>query len=201
MNTPHIQRLRESPRQLSHSLLLWLRKAFLVTSLGLVLSTASNAAGTLAEVEFLRLSRHGMERMLRLVEAFPSEGREHVSLGTPVAYRTDPPTSGPHYERWVDPGFYTQAQTPKMLVHSLEHGHVVLYYDKPTETARVYLETWSHLYRGNWDGVVVVPNEGLGKGVVLTAWRHMLPLEKFDPALAAAFVDRYRGRGPEHPVR
>jgi hypothetical protein len=37
--------------------------------------------------------------------------------------------------------------------------------------------------------------------VVLTAWRKILKLDTFEPASAAAFVDAYRGRGPENKVR
>ena len=44
------------------------------------------------------------------------------------------------------------------------------------------------------------PRGAYGAGV-LTAWTKTLRLSSFDAALAAAFVDAYRGRGPEHPVR
>jgi hypothetical protein len=37
--------------------------------------------------------------------------------------------------------------------------------------------------------------------VVLTAWRKILKLDSFEPAAAAAFIDTYRGRGPEKRVR
>jgi len=42
---------------------------------------------------------------------------------------------------------------------------------------------------------------GLGQRLILTAWGEILRLDHFDPAVAAAFVDKYRGRGPENPVR
>jgi hypothetical protein len=37
--------------------------------------------------------------------------------------------------------------------------------------------------------------------MILTARTKMLRLEKFGAAPAEAFVDRFRGRGPEHRVR
>jgi len=49
--------------------------------------------------------------------------------------------------------------------------------------------------------VLVVRREGLGQRLILTAWNKILRLDHFDPAVAAAFVDKYRGRGPENPVR
>jgi hypothetical protein len=47
----------------------------------------------------------------------------------------------------------------------------------------------------------VVTHEGLGDGVVLTAWTKKLVLPEFQPEAAATFIDTYRGRGPENSVR
>ena len=63
------------------------------------------------------------------------------------------------------------------------------------------MKDWTALYGGHWDGVVATPSSGLGKAVVLTASRKILRLDEFDPAAAAAFIDRFRGRGPEKPMR
>ena len=101
----------------------------------------------------------------------------------------------------TSPGVYRLPQRSGQLVHALEHGNVVIYYDTPTPDALADLKDWAALYTGPWDGVVLTPMERLGEEVVLTAWTKTLRLEPFDAALAAAFIDRYRGRGPEHPVR
>jgi hypothetical protein len=83
----------------------------------------------------------------------------------------------------------------------LEHGNIVIYYDAPETEVLATLKDWAGLYGGQWDGLVVTPHSGLGKTIVMTAWRKILRLDTFDPAAAAAFIDAYRGRGPEHPVR
>jgi hypothetical protein len=101
----------------------------------------------------------------------------------------------------IDPGFYTGRQRPTQLVHSVEHGHIVIYYDAPGADTMSTLKDWTALFGGHWDGVVAVPSSGLGKAVVLTAWRKILKLDSFEPAAAAAFIDTYRGRGPEKRVR
>jgi hypothetical protein len=87
------------------------------------------------------------------------------------------------------------------LVHALEHGHIVIYYDKPDAEALKTLRVWSGLYSGQWDGVVVTPKPGLGQKIVLTAWAKRLDQNQLDMPLAAAFIDAFRGRGPENPVR
>lgn len=168
-----------------------------------VLLSVSGANGQTANptvTEFMRLAGEGKAALAR-VESFPNDGQVHVPIGTKVTYRTDPPTSGNHWERWVDPGRYSEVPPNEMLVHSLEHGHIVIYIERPTAEAVRLLTLWSNLWRGMWDGIVVVPRPGLGSGVILTAWGQMLRQDAFDAAAAAAFIDAYRGRGPENPMR
>lgn len=151
-------------------------------------------------VEFNRLVGEGQEALAR-VATQPDEGNVHVPLGTPVRYRADPPTTGNHWPVWADPGRHTQTISPEALVHSLEHGHIVVYIDRPSAEATRLLTLWSNLYRGDFDGLVVVPRANLGAEVILTAWTKTLRLPQFEPAAAAAFIDAFRGRGPEFPVR
>lgn len=63
-------------------------------------------------------------------ETLPDEGRWHMEPGEHWEYRSTPPTSGPHDPKWIKAGFYGTSQTPEKLVHSLEHGDVVIYYDQ-----------------------------------------------------------------------
>ena len=63
------------------------------------------------------------------------------------------------------------------------------------------IRRWTGLYGGEWDGVVAAPRPGLGSEIIVTAWRRVLRLDPFDAPGAAAFIDRYRGRGPENAVR
>ncbi len=131
------------------------------------------------------------------VETLPDEGRWHLEPGESWNYKSFPPTSGPHDPRWIRPGFYLTAQRPEKLVHSLEHGIVVIYYDRPAPKVLSVLKEWAERYPGKWDGVIVSPLPGLGAGVVLTAWRKRLRLEIFDQNQARSFLDAYRGHGPE----
>lgn len=56
-------------------------------------------------------------------------GREHVPLGTQVEYNSNPPTSGPHYEEWVKGGILENVRDDRNLVHSLEHGYIIMSYN------------------------------------------------------------------------
>ncbi|MHA1600224.1 MAG: DUF3105 domain-containing protein [Alphaproteobacteria bacterium] len=152
------------------------------------------------ESGFLALAAEG-QSALQNVETMPDLGRTHLTPGQTQKYGTPFPTTGPHGTTWAGTGFYTQQQRPTQIVHALEHGNIVIYYDKPDEDVMATLKDWAGLYGGQWDGVAVIPSPGLGKAVVMTAWRKVLRLDSFEPAAAAAFVDAFRGRGPEHPVR
>lgn len=150
--------------------------------------------------EFETLIAEGQPALAR-VETTPDHGGGHLEPGQGHSYGTAFPTSGIHDRVPIDPGFYTARQRPTQLVHSVEHGHIVIYYDAPGADAMSTLKDWTSLFGGHWDGVVAVPSSGLGKAVVLTAWRKILKLDSFEPAAAAAFIDTYRGRGPEKRVR
>ena len=155
-------------------------------------STARRAFGTLASQDATVLSRVATE---------PDDGRRHLDAGERWRYDSRYPTSGPHQTVWVRPGFYDQRQNPLRLVHALEHGNVVIYFDRQPPDVIDTLQDWAGLFTGQWDGLVVARDPGLGPGIVLTAWTKKLELDRFDAATAAAFIDAFRGRGPENPVR
>ena len=137
------------------------------------------------------------------LEVHPEEGRAHVPEGTRVQYASDPPTSGPHYDRGLTPGFYDRPADPRVLLHNLEQGHVVIYYDprRLSPDDRAALQAWTQRYRGRWEAVVAVPRPDPRYAVILTAWRHALRLPAYDDEVVARFIDRFRGRGPVNPVR
>lgn len=65
----------------------------------------------------------------------PAEGgSDHVPAGTPMTYPQSPPAFGQHWEVWdgMERKFYTEADRPElgMLVHNLEHGFTILWYDE-----------------------------------------------------------------------
>ncbi|MEX2575869.1 MAG: DUF3105 domain-containing protein [Halofilum sp. (in: g-proteobacteria)] len=149
--------------------------------------------------DFLALAEDGHAALEQQVAYEPSKGRDHVA--GPVRYDHRFPTSGPHNPTWVSPGIYSDTQPKAQLVHALEHGNIVIYYDEPDEAVMQRLRDWAALYDNQWSGIVVAPAPGLDQPVVLTAWTQRLRLDEFQPEVAAAFIDAYRGRGPENPVR
>lgn len=64
-------------------------------------------------------------------EAVADLGREHKSREEleKVIYNSNPPTSGPHDPDWTRPGVYPVSQDKFKLIHSLEHGYIIIHYN------------------------------------------------------------------------
>lgn len=135
---------------------------------------------------------------------FDDEGQVHLEPGKLAIYKTDPPTSGPHYHKWAAPGVYEAgAVQPELLVHNLEHGNIVIYFDRSV-LSKVELDELIALpkkYADQWDGVLLVGLKNKEKPLILTAWRAMLPLKRYDKEKILNFLEIFRGRGPEKVVR
>lgn len=132
--------------------------------------------------------------------AVPIQGQQHISPGQPhPAYNSDPPTSGWHYETALDAGFYEEPYPDELLVHNLEHGHVVIAYDcgklEDCEGVKAQLRGVFDRYDG-WK-VTIVPRENADAALALTAWGRIDKLDSFDEARITAFIDAWRDRGPE----
>lgn len=151
------------------------------------------------------LPEQGDEEWISQVESFESEGIQHVEQGSEIDYAQSPPLSGEHWGRAIQAGFYPETPELPRLVHTLEHGAVVIYYDPATMTpeAEASLRAWANNYQGTWASVVVAPNpnENPKGDYVLTAWTHRLVVDDYDAEAVRAFAAEYLGRGPENPVR
>lgn len=56
-------------------------------------------------------------------------GRTHVNDISDATYNSNPPTSGNHFPIWAKRGLYDRVLSDGYLIHSLEHGYVVLSYN------------------------------------------------------------------------
>jgi hypothetical protein len=165
----------------------------------------NDGSETAAETGPLGLPMHGSDAALQNVEQFESEGRTHVQRGSNVNYAQSPPLSGPHYGSTVQAGFYEQRQPAGALVHSLEHGAVVIYYNPSAlpADAESHLRSLANEYTDTWASVIVLPHpeDDPETPFVLTAWRTKLTMEEYDRDTVSAFLAEYLGRGPENPIR
>ncbi len=141
-------------------------------------------------------------------KAVPQMPRGHIASNEKVTYNTDPPTSGPHYSGPLRAGFYEEADLAQMppfpeghLVHNLEHGYVIFWYNCAllTEAECAELKDQIRAVMDRFDGqkLIAFPRETLEVPVVLTSWGRMEAMEAFDESAARRFVSRNRNRSPE----
>jgi hypothetical protein len=151
------------------------------------------------------LPESGDSKWISQVESFESEGINHVEQGSQINYAQSPPLSGPHWGRAISAGFYTETPELPPVVHTLEHGAIVIYYDADalSPEAEASLKAWSATHDGTWASILAVPNpnENPKGDYVLTAWTHRLIIDDYDAEAVRAFAAEYIGRGPENPVR
>ena len=169
----------------------------------LTLSCLNSTSPAQATLEDLKLPEHGDTTLLTSIISPADEGRDHIWPDHPVEYQTLPPTSGPHFPDPTAPGFYTARPAFGYLVHSLEHGSVVIYYD-PAQLSPEIEKSLRAFIKANSDteiGIVAVPDADFKYPFILTAWDKMLKLDKYDPRVIRAFLAEYLGRGPESPGR
>ncbi len=146
-----------------------------------------------------------------LGEEFPVAGaNDHVAENNPLPpFSTDPPTSGTHYPTWWEPGFYdetslqatTVAAPAGYLVHNLEHGYVIFWYNctlvTPEECVTLKNDLRTLIEEANHFKVIAFPWTTTDVPVVATSWGQMLKMQSFDAKLAAEMIQRNRNHAPE----
>lgn len=151
------------------------------------------------------------------IETFSDQGRNHVSAGTTEEYNSNPPTSGLHYAEWEKPGIYDKVLEDGKLVHSLEHGYIVISYNctKSLETEEPHEEIPATelinspdcqklveqikliTKKTGMDRLIVVPRLNLDTPIALTAWTKLLSLDEVDGEKMIGFINKFRNKGPE----
>ncbi|MCA9939235.1 MAG: DUF3105 domain-containing protein [Anaerolineales bacterium] len=105
-----------------------------------------------------------------------------------------PPAGGKHGFAWQNCGIYDTPIDTANAVHSLEHGAVWLAYN-PDLPAPQVTALQDQIVGESY--VLMSPYPGLQGRIVLTAWGKRLVLDGVDARRIKAFIDRYRGGGPE----
>lgn len=128
-----------------------------------------------------------------------SEGNEHVEPPQSVEYESNPPHSGTHYFEPAPEDAYTVAPATEALVHSLEHGRIIIQYD-PAVSDDVKGGLFA-LYDEDPYHIILTPNEtDMPYEVAATAWTKVVGCEEMTPEAFDAlrtFRDSFRDEGPE----
>jgi hypothetical protein len=130
-----------------------------------------------------------------------------TTLDERVEYKDNPPTNGRHYQEPASDGLYYEAPQDEQLVHTLEHGRVVVWV-KPG-LPRDARETVRALFDEDDYQMVVVPRRNMEPAVAATAWNRdpdpsgtgrTLVCDEWNDEVVDAirtFRDEHRSNGPE----
>jgi len=140
----------------------------------------------------------------------PSEGNTHIS--GPFHYKLNPPASGNHDPTPASDGEYTSPPNIGHLVHSLEHGRVIIWYKPGAPAATVAaLRT---VFNATSSDELLTPNPtGMSYEVAASAWTgnrnvsnpppevgHVMGCPRFNanvPVALRAFIAQFKDQGPE----
>ena len=133
-------------------------------------------------------------------ELQPDLGARHLPAGehVPLDGLTDPPTSGAHHPRL--PTGEGEPLSPDEILHALELGDVILFYDTPRPPAA--LRVLQRDVSGPFDAEVAAAGQQVilarrpgEPGVTAAAWRRLLRTDDpADPRLRE-FAEAWIGRG------
>jgi hypothetical protein len=139
--------------------------------------------------------------------------RNHVAIGTPVAYDSNPPSSGPHYPIWAAYQEYSTPVDRRYYVHNEEHGTIVFLYNcaaadggdcagvvQTLESAMAALPDDALCTAAN-DGVrvraLITPDPLLDVPVAAAAWGWTYRAACADLGSLVSFALAHYGQGPE----
>jgi hypothetical protein len=151
------------------------------------------------------------------IDAIPILASPHVADGTPVVYDSNPPSSGPHYNEWANFQEFAHPVDDRNLVHSLEHGAVLLLYNCDADAgggldggaACDEVVTALRAVRDAFPDdplcdpairvrIIIAPRPANDVAVAAAAWGNVYRADCVDSASLTAFVTEHYAKGPEN---
>ena len=132
------------------------------------------------------------------IETFDEQEASHIDVGAAHdPYNSSPPTSGPHYEVPADTDFYPDALPPEQVVHNLEHGQIVIWYQPGADSET--LQNIEDLVRQEPVATVATPYTDIEApyNFVLSGWTALQRCEFVSQEVVDDFRREYQGMGPE----
>lgn len=135
----------------------------------------------------------------------------HVPEGTAIQYNSTPPSSGPHFASWANFIEFSKPVPMGNLVHSMEHGAVVLLYkcDSPTgpgcadlvaglRKIRDAVKTDPMCTSAIRARIVIAPEPTLPRPIAAAAWGFTYQAACVDAPTLSQFITENYALGPEN---
>jgi hypothetical protein len=132
----------------------------------------------------------------------------HIPIGANVVYDSNPPSSGPHYPVWANYQEYVAPVDDRYLVHSMEHGAVLLLY-KCEDAGCPALVDALRAVRDALPAdplcdpslrvrIILAPRPANDVTVAAAAWGATYRADCFDAASLTQFITAHYAMGPEN---
>ena len=142
------------------------------------------------------------------IDAIPLVDSPHVADGTVVAYSSNPPSSGPHFNTWANFQELTHPVEDGYLVHSMEHGAVLLLYScqgaacdailPALRAVRDAVPTDPLCDPAIRTRVILAPRAANDVAVAAAAWGYVYRADCVDPVSLSSFINDHYAKGPEN---
>ena len=121
----------------------------------------------------------------------------HIKIGDSYEkYNSNPPTSGPHTgDDVAGPGIKDKSVADEIVVHSLEHGAVVLWYK--TDLKQEDIDRLRKVFVESSGKKIMMPRENMDTPIALTSWSYILKLQAVDEEKIKEFIEINNDRAPE----
>ncbi|MEY2931820.1 MAG: hypothetical protein RL033_2569 [Pseudomonadota bacterium] len=170
---------------------------------GTAASAGSSGAGQLAA----GAGGSGEEVCENIITEYPPPSAEHVTACSALSYDSNPPAGGNHYAIWAAFQSYDFALPAGFLVHALEHGAIVYWYNcadgcaDEVARAQAMIDALpvDPLCSGTSSQrrVILAPSPDLDVRWAASSWGYVIKSSCFDPAALRTFYMDHFGRGPE----
>jgi hypothetical protein len=142
------------------------------------------------------------------IDAVPIAESPHVPDGTPIVYASNPPSSGPHYGTWANFQELTHPVDDGYLVHSMEHGAVVLFYECQGAACEPLLGALRAVREAVpadplcdpaiRSRVILAPRAANDVPVAAAAWGHVYRADCVDAESLTSFIVEHYAKAPEN---
>lgn len=129
-------------------------------------------------------------------EKMTDEGAEHVGRNEiHTAYKSNPPTSGPHWAGVAGPGIKDEPVPDELILHSMEHGAAVVWYKEGLEQNEI--DKIKETFNNSSGKKIMLARKDLDVPVALTSWNYLLKLQTIDEVKIKEFIETNNNRAPE----
>jgi hypothetical protein len=140
-------------------------------------------------------------------DIIPIDSAEHVDPGSdPGPYASNPPAGGKHYAEDWEAGFYDEsspetnvAYPQGYLVHNLEHGYVIFWYNCAATSDCAVLKQQIRTVMGEFSNVKLIafPWSDMDYPLAMASWGRLLRFDAINLDVMRAFVRNNRNQAPE----